>query len=1090
MCSCKLSFLFFYIAMLFLFSTKFLVQLNCEIAMQVKKTLLLLLTVFCLMSMGALRAQTSDLRTRTVLEELPNGEARPTQIAYSGTENTESQIVAAPPFNGTSGLSRGPNGSVRYQITLAFYSAAELAAAGFQNGGTITSLGFIYADANTVARDAVDGNIKFYLLNSTDVSGANYPTDWATATAPATVVYDGPLTLPAVVPGQVIPFDVTLTTPFTYTGGSIYLMYEWTNPTNPTIAGSAIYQCNSTTTPPGLITRNATSNTSLPTTLGATSTFRPVIRWGYTGPPVPDAEVLGLYAYGFTSKDHSANPITALVRNNGSVNLTYTATLTVKDSATGTIKFTDNTTFANVNMTGGEIDTLVFNNWTPTVDAADSILISVAVTSGTDPNLANNQLGTKQIVTANRVSHRQNVPTTLGVGTTAAGGADIVARMRSNGAKVVKSLSSLFTSTGQSVTFGIWTANPDGTPGTRIWTSAPQTTNGGVLTVSVPNIAVNGDFFVGATQTTATNFGMGYQPESPLRPNTFYFASPTGGAFGALNPPFRISIDATLDNPPPPTVLGPFSLVSPPNNASVTVSAFSNAPINITWTASGTGTPTYKWFYWVGTASGAPTLSIPSNSSGFDTVLTLTSSGVDGILASLGLNPGDSVQGQWRVFAYSSPTDSLGSTETFNITLKRAPLANVAILLDTTVANMRASRDTLINYLNATGRTFDVIHRGGNTATIPIPSLTGYQFVFLLGEATNTASANTRNALKTYLQNGTPSNKARLIVFAEDFGYNHDRAAATERDTILTRDLCGVEYLADRPASGAAQRIINVGLGIADSVTGTWPDVFRAVRPNTSVIYRFAFYTPTSDSVSSIGRNEAGYATAVFGFDLRRYRAAFDSPPVASENVSSAMNRLLESATFFVQTGQVLPVELVSFTAEVRDGAVHLAWRTASELNNAGFEVERRAQGGSWNTLGFVRGAGTTTEGRSYSFVDTRASGVVQYRLKQVDFDGAFEYSNIVEVNAGLPKTFALEQNYPNPFNPTTVISYQLPVASEVSLRVYDVLGREVMTLVQGRQEAGSYAVTLNGANLSSGVYFYRLQAGNFVATKKMMLVK
>jgi hypothetical protein len=349
------------------------------------------------------------------------------------------------------------------------------------------------------------------------------------------------------------------------------------------------------------------------------------------------------------------------------------------------------------------------------------------------------------------------------------------------------------------------------------------------------------------------------------------------------------------------------------------------------------------------------------------------------------------------------------------------------------------------------------------------------------------------------LQGGTPSNKARLIVFAEDFGYNHDRAAApaTNRDTVLTRQLLGVEYLNDRPASGAAQRLINVGLGVADSVTGTWPDVFRAVGANTSVLYRFAFYTPTSDSVSSIGRNQAGYTSAVFGFDLRRYRAAFDSP-IAGENVGAALTRLLESATFFAQTGVVLPVELVSFTGEMRDGAVHLAWRTASEQNNAGFEVERRAQGGTWNTLGFVRGAGTTTEARSYTFTDNGASGNVQYRLKQVDFDGQFEYSNIIEVNAGLPRTFALEQNYPNPFNPTTVITYQLPVASEVKLEVYDVLGRKVMTLTNGRQDAGSYNLTLNANNLSSGVYFYRLQASamngasssNFVQTKKMMLVK
>ncbi len=449
-------------------------------------------------------------------------------------------------------------------------------------------------------------------------------------------------------------------------------------------------------------------------------------------------------------------------------------------------------------------------------------------------------------------------------------------------------------------------------------------------------------------------------------------------------------------------------------------------------------------------------------------------------------------------------TGATGSPATIPLSGTGFVTAQVAILLDTTNANMRASRDTLINYLNATGRTFDVIHRGGTTATITIPPLSPYEFVFLLGEGLNTASLNTRNALKAYLQEGTPMNKARLIIFSEDLGYNHDRTGAGALDTVLTRELLGVQYLADRPASGAAQRLLNVGLGVADSVTGAWPDVFRAVRPNTTVLYRFATaYTPTSDSVSSIGRNEAGYASAVFGFDLRRYRAAYDSPPVASENVSSAMNRLLESATFFVQTGNALPVELVSFTGEVREGAVHLAWRTASELNNAGFEVQRRsvnrgASSEQWQVLGFVRGAGTTTEARSYTFVDNGASGTVQYRLKQVDFDGQFEYSNIIEVNAGLPKTFALEQNYPNPFNPTTVIAYQLPVASEVKLEVYDVLGRKVMSLVNGRQDAGAYSYTLNAANLSSGVYFYRLQASatngasnaTFVQTKKMMLVK
>jgi hypothetical protein len=176
------------------------------------------------------------------------------------------------------------------------------------------------------------------------------------------------------------------------------------------------------------------------------------------------------------------------------------------------------------------------------------------------------------------------------------------------------------------------------------------------------------------------------------------------------------------------------------------------------------------------------------------------------------------------------------------------------------------------------------------------------------------------------------------------------------------------------------------------------------------------------------------------------------------------------------------------------DFGIELHWKTATELNNSGFEVQRRSENrgasAEWQVLGFVRGAGTTTEAQSYSFLDNSAVGKVQYRLKQIDFDGQFEYSNIIEVDAGAPKQFALEQNYPNPFNPSTTIRYQLPVASEVKLEVYDVLGKKIATLVNERQSAGSYQVVWNASGLSSGTYFYRLQAGTFVETKKMIMVK
>jgi hypothetical protein len=187
-----------------------------------------------------------------------------------------------------------------------------------------------------------------------------------------------------------------------------------------------------------------------------------------------------------------------------------------------------------------------------------------------------------------------------------------------------------------------------------------------------------------------------------------------------------------------------------------------------------------------------------------------------------------------------------------------------------------------------------------------------------------------------------------------------------------------------------------------------------------------------------------------------------------------------------------LPVELTAFEGTYKNGEVHLSWRTASELNNAGFEVERSFDRETFTQVGFVRGHGTTTEAQSYTFIDraTFNTEKVYYRLKQVDFDGQFEYSPIIEVTVTLPTKFALMQNYPNPFNPTTSIAYELPITAKVVLKVYDVLGREVATLVNQVQAAGRYVQPFNASGLSSGIYFYRLQAGNFVETKKMMLVK
>lgn len=191
--------------------------------------------------------------------------------------------------------------------------------------------------------------------------------------------------------------------------------------------------------------------------------------------------------------------------------------------------------------------------------------------------------------------------------------------------------------------------------------------------------------------------------------------------------------------------------------------------------------------------------------------------------------------------------------------------------------------------------------------------------------------------------------------------------------------------------------------------------------------------------------------------------------------------------------GGITPVELISFKVEYFNGAVNLSWATATELNNSGFNVERKTEAGEWNKITFIQGNGTTTETKYYSYSDIlndNFSTKLLYRLKQVDFDGSVHYSNEIAIDISIPTTFTLKQNYPNPFNPITIINYQLSSKSSVTLKVFDILGNEVETLVQEEKDAGYYQVSFDASSLSSGIYFYMLKADNFVQTRKMILLK
>jgi len=250
--------------------------------------------------------------------------------------------------------------------------------------------------------------------------------------------------------------------------------------------------------------------------------------------------------------------------------------------------------------------------------------------------------------------------------------------------------------------------------------------------------------------------------------------------------------------------------------------------------------------------------------------------------------------------------------------------------------------------------------------------------------------------------------------------------------------------------------------------------------------------------------------------DLRLIRAT-DTVGVAESstgtNTNPQVNRIgLDNSrlsnTFYFganSAGNPLPVELTSFSAAIKNNSILLTWQTATEVNNYGFEIERQAHPnpsqreglftsplwGAWGAVGFVNGAGNSNSTKEYSFTDKSAtSGKYTYRLKQIDNDGKYEYSKEVEVDLGTPTAFALEQNYPNPFNPTTSIQYSVVGSQNVTIKVFNVLGKEVAVLVSEKQEPGTYTVEFATTGLASGTYIYRMQAGEFVQTKKMVLLK
>ena len=290
---------------------------------------------------------------------------------------------------------------------------------------------------------------------------------------------------------------------------------------------------------------------------------------------------------------------------------------------------------------------------------------------------------------------------------------------------------------------------------------------------------------------------------------------------------------------------------------------------------------------------------------------------------------------------------------------------------------------------------------------------------------------------------------------------------------------------------------------------------FLVTYPNTNVIIPglspvTVTWNVANTNASPVNVSNVNILLSVDGGNTYAYTLASNTPNDGTEvvilpdnetntariKVEAVGNVFFDISNVNFTIDEAIPVELVSFIAEASLNGITLKWKTATETNNNGFSVEKSSNGVSFNEIAFVKGMGTTTNQSEYLFTDDNVKvGTFYYRLKQIDYDGTFSYSNIISVDVELPTQFALNQNHPNPFNPTTKISFELPVDADATLELFNTIGQKVAELVNNSLSGGRHEFVFNAAGFSSGIYYYKLttlaiDGRTFNATKKMILMK
>jgi hypothetical protein len=336
--------------------------------------------------------------------------------------------------------------------------------------------------------------------------------------------------------------------------------------------------------------------------------------------------------------------------------------------------------------------------------------------------------------------------------------------------------------------------------------------------------------------------------------------------------------------------------------------------------------------------------------------------------------------------------------------------------------------------------------------------------------------------------------------------------------SVVTFTTVGLEPLGklnqnDNPGGGVLSVSQHLNQNPPSTASPVVATNLTATNPGNTVITPNVIYQDYWFSTAYTGNDKNGVASYSIKIDISSFsdistiyimrRADMTAPWVCLNTTLSGSYLMATGLSGFYDfvlagdsTSQALPVELSSFTAVVNQRNVRLDWTSSSESNNAGFDIERSSSEGVWSAEGHVAGNGTTSASVNYTFTDRNVNaGKYNYRLKQIDFNGNYEYFNLTnEVIVGVPEKYSLSQNYPNPFNPSTKINYDIPFDSKVSIRIFDISGKEVSALVNSNLTAGFYTSEFNASGMSSGVYFYTITAqsgvNSYTATKKMILVK